>query len=69
MKIDEITNLGAVNIRLRSLFAATGSNEREDAHKIAGNVWNTMHSELYQGDGKDPYTILIPNMLPRSSSA
>ncbi|WP_370794550.1 hypothetical protein [Gemmiger sp.] len=31
MKIDEITNLGAVNIRLRSLFAAL--EERKEDHK------------------------------------
>ncbi len=31
LKIDEITNLGAVNIRLRSLFAAL--EERKEDHK------------------------------------
>ena len=29
LKIDEITNLGAVNIRLRSLFAALDEKDRE----------------------------------------
>ena len=31
LKIDEITNLGAVRIRLRSLFAALDEKEREEA--------------------------------------
>ena len=30
IKIDEITNLGAVNIRLRSLFAALDRNGKQD---------------------------------------
>ena len=36
LKIDEITNLGAVNIRLRSLFAATGRTSKERPQRIGG---------------------------------
>ena len=35
-KIDEITNLGAVKIRLRSLFAAVEEKKRREAGKDAG---------------------------------
>ena len=34
IKIDEITNLGAVNIRLRSLFAATGRTAEKTTMQI-----------------------------------
>lgn len=51
LKIDEITNLGAVNIRLRSLFAAL-EERKEDKSK---RQFHGIHdSQLYQGHGKDP---------------
>ena len=54
LKIDEITNLGAVNIRLRSLFAALEERKEGDLQRQTCNVMEYMTAELYQGDGKDP---------------
>ena len=49
LKIDEITNLGAVNIRLRSLFAAL------DENSGGGLKHGRRLRTLYQRDEKDPH--------------
>ncbi|MCH4208100.1 MAG: acyl-CoA dehydratase activase [Solobacterium sp.] len=46
LKIDEITNLGTVNIRLRSLFAALDE-RNEDEHKPEGDSNGISHTELH----------------------
>ena len=45
LKIDEITNLGAVNIRLRSLFAALEEKERQNKGRPRLTVIRNDHSE------------------------
>ena len=63
IKIDEVNNLGAVRIRIRSLLAALRMRERE-------HIVHTESSELYRrteftGKMRDAgYTIIAPQMSP-----
>lgn len=62
LKIDEITNLGAARIRIRSLIAAI--NERA-AKGIQGQKGDyTVHRVLFTEDMKKTHTILAPQMSP-----
>ncbi len=59
IKIDEVNNLGAVKIRIRSLLASMNkrSNDLSD-----GNY--EIHKKIFTKEMKDNYTILIPMMIP-----
>ena len=62
IKIDEVNNLGAVRIRIRSLLASM--NKREKDKVIAdGNGDYREHKVIFTKDMKD-YKILIPQMAP-----
>ena len=69
LKIDDITNLGAVKIRIRSLMAAldaAGRPEPERRPMIPWQNWNTTRLAaccLLRRCSKE-YTILMPQMLP-----
>ena len=63
IKIDEINNLGAVRIRIRSLLASM--NKRlANKDELKGNGDYEVHKKIFTKDMKDEYTILIPQMAP-----
>ena len=64
IKIDEINNLGAVRIRVRSLLASMNrrlANNKEKAEKL-GNY--ELKKVSFTKEMKKDYTILVPQMLP-----
>ena len=63
IKIDEINNLGAVRIRIRSLLASMNKRmKNKDLQK--GNGDYEIHKKIFTKDMRDEYTILIPQMAP-----
>ena len=63
LKIDEVNNLGAARIRIRSLLAAIRIKKRKgDPRKIRSAAYNrVLYTEQMNRDG---YTILCPQMSP-----
>ena len=63
LKIDEITNLGAVRIRLRSLFAAL---DEQDEEERKGDLSMELDQDYprFTPEMKKTHKILIPNMAP-----
>ena len=59
IKIDEVNNLGAVKIRIRSLIASMNKREKE---KLEGHY--EINKKLFTKKMKKDYTVLIPMMLP-----
>ena len=63
IKIDEVNNLGAVRIRIRSLLASM--NKRLKIKKESANLGNYEQSKIaFTKEMKKDYTILIPQMAP-----
>ena len=63
IKIDEVNNLGAVRIRIRSLLASMNKREKEkQEEKASGNY--ELHKKIFTKDMRKDYTILIPQMAP-----
>ena len=62
IKIDEINNLGAVRIRIRSLLASMKKRETLALQKEDGNY--ECNKVIFTKDMKKDYTILIPQMAP-----
>ena len=63
IKIDEINNLGAVRIRIRSLLASMNKRlANKKAIKGDGNY--EVNKKIFTKEMKDEYTILIPQMAP-----
>ena len=62
IKIDEINNLGAVRIRIRSLLASM--NKRLNAKLEKGDGDYSVNRKIFTKDMKKDYTILIPQMAP-----
>ena len=62
LKIDEVNNLGAARIRIRSLLSAV--KERESKGYKAEPVSSAYHRAIFTEDMKDNYTILAPQMSP-----
>lgn len=63
IKIDEINNLGAVKIRIRSLLASM--NKRLNSKKNTENLGNyEVHKVHFTKDMRKDYTILVPQMAP-----
>ena len=62
IKIDEINNLGAVRIRIRSLLASM--NKRLDSKLEKGDGDYSVTRKIFTRDMKKDYTILIPQMAP-----
>ncbi len=62
IKIDEVNNLGAVRIRIRSLLASMNKREKDNI-KARGDGDYTAKKKIFTKDMKD-YTILIPQMAP-----
>ncbi|WP_425807106.1 acyl-CoA dehydratase activase-related protein [Desulfitobacterium sp. Sab5] len=62
LKIDEINNLGAARIRIRSLIAAI--NEREKRNFTPQKLYDLKPRVLFTEEMKKDYTILSPQMSP-----
>ena len=62
LKIDEVNNLGAARIRVRSLIAALKVRDRNHYQKkVVSSAYNRV---LFTKDMKKDYTILCPQMSP-----
>lgn len=67
IKIDEISNTGAIKIRLRSLAAAVNERAKKKPHGIAGTVKNkavVYKKVIFEKVMKKDYTIISPQMSP-----
>lgn len=63
IKIDEINNLGAVRIRIRSLLASM--KKRKKLKESSPNVGNyEVNKKIFTKEMRKDYTILIPQMAP-----
>ena len=63
IKIDEVNNLGAVRIRIRSLLASMKKREHEK-HKEKATGDYGIHKKIFTKDMRKNYTILFPQMAP-----
>ncbi len=62
LKIDEVSNLGAARIRIRSLIAAVRMREQKN---IKGHIQSSAHKRvIFTEQMRKNYTILAPNMSP-----
>ncbi len=62
LKIDEVNNLGAARIRIRSLIAALRVREQKHfKHKVVSSAYNRV---IFTKDMKEDYTLLCPQMSP-----
>ncbi len=63
IKIDEVNNLGAVRIRIRSLIASMNKREQEKMiEKLDGDYG--VKKKIFTKDMRKDYTILFPQMAP-----
>jgi len=62
LKIDEVNNLGAARIRIRSLLAAV--NERKSKNLEPIRTDTAHHRVIFTEDMRKNYTILVPQMSP-----
>ena len=62
LKIDEVNNLGAARIRIRSLLAAVKDRERKKIE--AKRVDTAHHRVIFTEQMRKDYTILVPDMSP-----
>jgi predicted CoA-substrate-specific enzyme activase len=62
LKIDEVNNLGAARIRIRSLLSAV--RERDSKHIVPHPVSTAHHRVVFTEDMSSTYTILAPQMSP-----
>ena len=64
IKIDEVNNLGAIRIRIRSLLASMNKRikEKQNNNSNLGNYEN--HRKIFTKDMKKDYKILVPQMAP-----
>ena len=62
MKIDEVKNLGAARIRIRSLIAAI--EDRKEKHVQIKEGDASLHRVLFTKEMKKEYTIICPQMSP-----
>lgn len=62
LKIDEVNNLGAARIRIRSLISAL--RVREKKHVERKVVSSAYHRVVFTKEMKETYTILCPQMTP-----
>ena len=63
IKIDEVNNLGAVRIRIRSLLASMKKREQEKIEQKADGDYG-IHKKIFTKEMKKEYTILFPQMAP-----
>ena len=63
IKIDEVNNLGAVRIRIRSLLASMKKREQEKFTESKNGDYG-INKKIFTKEMKKDYTILIPQMAP-----
>ena len=63
IKIDEVNNLGAVRIRIRSLLASMNKREKEKKIEKSSGDYG-IHKKIFTKEMRKDYTILIPQMAP-----
>ncbi len=63
IKIDEVNNLGAVRIRIRSLLASMNKRIQEKETEKATGAYD-IHKKIFTKDMRKDYTILMPQMAP-----
>ena len=63
IKIDEVNNLGAVRIRIRSLLASMKKREQEKI-EAKGDGEYEIHKKIFTKNMRKDYTILCPQMAP-----
>ena len=64
IKIDEVNNLGAVRIRIRSLLASMKKREQEKVQEETKTGNYGVNKKIFTKEMKKDYTILIPQMAP-----
>ena len=62
LKIDEVNNLGAARIRIRSLLAAVKDRERKQIKPVKADTAH--HRQIFTPEMRKEYTILAPQMSP-----
>lgn len=62
IKIDEITNLGAIRIRIRSLLASIKERDKKLLEPI--RIKNNVIKPIFTKEMKNKHTILVPQMSP-----
>ena len=63
IKIDEVNNLGAVRIRIRSLLASMNKRiQKKEEEQNLGNY--ELKKNIFTKEMRKDYTILIPQMAP-----
>ena len=63
IKIDEVNNLGAIRIRIRSLLASMNKRERQKKDNILNGNYENIR-KIFTKDMRKDYTILMPQMAP-----
>ncbi len=63
IKIDEVNNLGAVRIRIRSLLASMKKREKEKLQEKADGDYG-INKKIFTKEMRKDYTILCPQMAP-----
>ncbi len=63
IKIDEVNNLGAVRIRIRSLLASMNKRIKEKENQKADGNYG-INKKIFTKDMRSKYTILMPQMAP-----
>ena len=63
IKIDEVNNLGAVRIRIRSLLASVKKREQEKIQENKNGNYG-IQKRIFTKEMRKDYTILIPQMAP-----
>ncbi len=64
IKIDEVNNLGAVRIRIRSLLASMNKRIAKKKSENSNNGNYEIDKKIFTKDMRKDYTILIPQMAP-----
>ena len=62
LKIDEVNNLGAARIRVRSLLSAIKAKEKKKEKRTISST--ALHREIFTEEMRKDYTILCPQMSP-----
>ena len=62
LKIDEVNNLGAARIRVRSLLAAIRAKEKQNEHRTIQPA--SINKVVFTKEMRKDYTILCPQMSP-----
>ncbi|WP_075982921.1 acyl-CoA dehydratase activase-related protein [Bacillus massilinigeriensis] len=63
IKMDEVSNLGAARIRLRSLKAAIEERDKQEGNRKT-RVLSKIEEPMFAKEDKETYTILAPQMIP-----